>query len=148
MTMYGWKYGERATDGSIRTLEETLSIKLPEDFIEVVRQHDGGRPWPNAVDVPGGHEEMFERLLSVSGVTGETVLEAAEVLRKQQKDKLVPFGRDAFGNLFCFEYRGPEPVGVVFWDHETGNSTRVCGSFTELLALLHEPSESPPTSNT
>jgi hypothetical protein len=134
-----WKYGRQTSDDAIRALEKTLTINLPADFINVARANDGGRPRPKAVDIHGGREVVFERLLSIEGSGSETILEAAGAVGGRSSEGLVPFGRDPFGNLFCFVFRAQQCTEVVFWDHESGKSSPLCTSFATLLALLHEP---------
>lgn len=54
--------------------------------------------------------------------------------------KLVPFARDPFGNLLCFDYRYNENnPKVVFFENESEKPTiiPVCNSFTDLINRLY-----------
>lgn len=52
--------------------------------------------------------------------------------------KLIPFAKDPFGNLLCFDYRYNEKSPkIVFYDCEETTITTVCDSFTELLERLY-----------
>ncbi|MNC74206.1 SMI1 / KNR4 family protein [compost metagenome] len=56
-------------------------------------------------------------------------------------DGLVPFARDPFGNLLCFDYRlNKTSPQVIFFDHEEAGEEAVipvCSTFTELLDGLY-----------
>jgi cell wall assembly regulator SMI1 len=133
-----WNLGEPASQEVLRSVEETLSVALPADYRSFVREHNGARPRPNAVDLPDKREVVMERLLRLDSGANENVSRAAQVIRRRRPG-LVPFGRDPFGNLFCFQYSGKSISAVVFWDHESGLTSTVCKSFSELTALLHPP---------
>ena len=133
-----WKYGGPASEDEIRSVETSVSVALPADYRAFVVEHNGARPKPNAVDLPGEREVIMERLLHLDAGAKENVVGAALVIRKRQ-DGLVPFGGDPFGNLFCFQYSGKTVSAVVFWDHESGNASTICRTFSELIGLLHSP---------
>ncbi len=134
-----WKYGPPAIDEEFHAIETQLAITLPADYRAIARQHNCGRPKPNAVDLPGKGEVVVERLLSVTSAAKDAVSVATLVARQRHKPDLVPFASDPFGNLFCFHFVGKTASAVVFWDHERGTSTRICKTFSDLLNMLHEP---------
>ena len=138
MTGITWKYvGQSISEEDIRSLEDTLAVALPADYKSFIREHDGGRPKPNAVLLSGGREVVMERLLRIEAGAKGTLTSAAEALKKRGEQSLVPFGSDPFGNLFCFKYSGKMAEAVVFWNHENNSSSIVCGTFSELLKSLH-----------
>jgi hypothetical protein len=50
---------------------------------------------------------------------------------------IVPFGRDPFGNLLGFDYRGLQSnPTVVFFDQEESEIYPVCNTFGELLKVI------------
>lgn len=138
MTEIKWKYaGPSISEEDLRSLEGVLAVALPADYRSFIREHNGARPKPNAIDLPGGREVVMERLLRVEGDAKGNLASAAESLRKHGEPGLVPFGSDPFGNLFCFKYSGKSAKAVVFWNHEKGTTEKICGTFSELLQSLH-----------
>ncbi|MPQ45127.1 SMI1/KNR4 family protein [Clostridium tarantellae] len=59
----------------------------------------------------------------------------------------MPIAEDPFGNLICFDYRTTNKPTIVFLDHEKAFNNKnlalckICNSFNELLAMLHESNE-------
>ena len=139
METINWRYGSILNDGHICDIESQLSVVFPSDYRVLVAKHNGGRPTPNAVDVPNAREVVLERLLRLEAGAKENVLNATGVLRERGRKDLVPFARDPFGNFFCFRFVGKSADAVVLWEHEEGRSTPICKTFSELLRLLHSP---------
>ena len=134
-----WKYGGPVSEEDVGSVEANLAVVLPSDYRAFVREHNGARPRPNAVEIPGKREVVMEGLLRLDSGARESVNSAALALRKRGDRNLVPFGRDPFGNLFCFQYSGRSVSEVVFWDHENGSASSICKTFSDLVGLLHEP---------
>ena len=138
MTGVIWKYaGPMVSEERIRTLERDIGMSFPSDYKSFIAERDGARPVPNAVLLPDGGEIIMERLLRMEAGGKDSLASGAEALKKRGQ-RLVPFGSDPFGNLFCFRYLNNEVMAVVFWNHETNSSTVVCNTFSELLESLHE----------
>lgn len=138
MTEIKWKYaGPSISEEDIRSLEGTLAVALPVDYKSFIREHDGARPKPNAVELSGGRELVMERLLRIEAGIKGNLTSTADALKKRDQQSLVPFGSDPFGNLFCFKYSGRTAKAVVFWNHESNTSSMICGTFSELLESLH-----------
>ena len=134
-----WKYGSPVGDEVVRAVESQLGVVFPSDYRTVVAEHNGGRPKPNAVEIPGRREAVVERLVRLDAGGGEDVPSAAAVLKDRGQGRLVPFASDPFGNLFCFQFARNAPSAVVFWEHESGSVSTICQTFTDLLALLRPP---------
>jgi hypothetical protein len=137
MTEIQWRYtGPSTSEEDIRSLEGLLAVVLPADYKSFIQEHSGARPRPNAIELPGGHEAIMERLLHIEAGAKGNLTSVAEALRKQGELSLVPFGSDPFGNLFCFKYIGKTAKAVVFWNHESNVSITLCATFVDLLKLL------------
>lgn len=137
MTEIKWKYaGPSISEEDLRSLEGVLAVALPADYRTFIREHNGARPKPNAIDLPGGRQVVMERLLRVEAGAKGNLASASEALRKQGELSLVPFGSDPFGNLFCFKYSGKTAKAVVFWNHENRSTEKICETFSELLCHL------------
>ena len=65
------------------------------------------------------------------------------------KDKLprdiVPFARDPFGDMICFDYRISKIPSIVFWRVDKGKSEEsidfICDTFSDLLSSLYRVEE-------
>ncbi|WHX50171.1 SMI1/KNR4 family protein [Paenibacillus woosongensis] len=81
-------------------------------------------------------EGIFESLLSFTSEYSniEVVHELTSL-----PENIIPFARDPFGGLICFDYRPSNDVPViVFFDEELENNniTFICESFSELINRL------------
>jgi cell wall assembly regulator SMI1 len=134
-----WKYGGSVSEKDICSVESALGVTLPTDYRIFVADHNGARPKPKAIDIPGKREGVMERLVHLDSGTSDNVSSAATALRSRGQGGLVPFASDPFGNLFCFQFSGNSVIAVVFWDHETNSTSRICNTFSELVGLLRPP---------
>lgn len=137
MQMIIWKYGSPLSNEVVRSVESQLAVVFPSDYRALVTAHNGSRPKPNAVEIPGNGEAVMERLVRVDAGAAENVMSVATILRSRGLVNLVPFASDPFGNLFCFQFSGKSLSAVVFWEHENGSVSTICTTFSELLCLLH-----------
>ena len=141
LSRVSWKYGGPVSGDAIQTFESEMNFEFPAALRKILIAHDGGRPQLQALVLPGGREVILERLLAVVSQNGTTISSANQALRSQGFQGLLPFATDPFGNLFCFTFQQEGEAGpILFWNHETGTTQRICGSFTDLLGLLCEPS--------
>ncbi|MCX7568687.1 SMI1/KNR4 family protein [Tumebacillus sp. DT12] len=160
-----WKYVKRRSSlEEIRKVEQELGVGFPTDYVECVLVNDGGRPRPNEVQLPSGHEVVFGVLLSFAEDDSNSLIESYRILEERLPTGVVPFADDPSGNCFCFDFsQDKDNPSIVFWYHEyalaredyeyegLGDSGKsyeevlreeairpVCGSFTELLSMLKE----------
>lgn len=135
----------------IESVQQDLGVQLPGDFLASVRESDGGRPSSHVLDFGRRLEAVFIRRLSFydEGVHSREpgIVETYDAIKDRLPPDVVPFGRDPFGNIYCFDYRNQTEKGpkVVFWDHEGADPespdaslTHVCDSFTDLLGMLYD----------
>jgi hypothetical protein len=131
------------TDNEIKKVEQYFNIKLPNDFIECVKEYDGGYPRPKVFDIPGLDESTFNDLLTLHIDDKYSIVQRYENIKDRLVDLVFPFASDSFGNFLCFDYRNnPESPTIVFWDHEEEDIEKaifpVCSTFTELLDSLRD----------
>ncbi|GAB6742401.1 SMI1/KNR4 family protein [Bacillus cereus] len=134
---------EEVTDNEIKQVEQYFNIKLPNDFIECVKECDGGYPRPKVFDIPGQDESTFNDLLTLHIDDKYSIVQRYENIKDRLVDRIYPFASDSFGNFLCFDYRNnPASPTVVFWDHEEEDIEEaispVCDTFTELLESLRD----------
>ncbi|HDR4736958.1 TPA: SMI1/KNR4 family protein [Bacillus cereus] len=131
------------TDNEIKKVEEYFNIKLPNDFIECVKENDGGYPQPKVFDIAGQDESTFNDLLTLHMDDKYSIVQRYENIKEWLVDRVYPFASDSFGNFLCFDYRNTlDSPTIVFWDHEEEDIEKaiypVCSTFTELLNSLRD----------
>lgn len=138
MAQITWSHGTPTREDDVRNLEQDLSVELPSDYRRFAITQGGAHPEPDTITLSGGREVVLERLLRVDPKSEESVTRVAQLLGLRLAN-LLPFGRDPFGNLFCFERKGGSLAGIVFWDHESGTTTPIAPTFTRMVELLKPP---------
>ncbi|MGN0974171.1 MAG: SMI1/KNR4 family protein [Bacilli bacterium] len=129
--------GKPLGENKIIEVERLFGFKLPDDYKNCVMENNGGFPEPNTFDCDDGRiEAVFNDLISF---TDEDL--NIKMFSEFSLKKLIPFGRDPFGNLLCFDYNeNIDSPKVVFYNcEETGSTliTPVCQTFTDLLDRLY-----------
>jgi hypothetical protein len=137
-----------ANSTDVKKVEEILGVKLPADYVKCAMRNHGGQPTPDCLIVDGD-ERVFNSLFALSNPEGEddveTLLEAYELVRDRLPDKVIPFGDDPAGNLFCFDYRRGSAPTIAFWDHEVAaeapdkSLTYIEENFTKFINMLYDP---------
>ena len=127
-----------ASDAAIRNVERALRVRLPADFLDVARMHQGARPTPDGITLPDGSVTGVKNLLHFEAEPANRNI----VHRRFPVDDIlakgvVPFAEDVGDDLFCFDYRtSPDAPAVVYWSVDTG-VVPVAADFTRFLAALH-----------
>ncbi|MDQ3733601.1 MAG: SMI1/KNR4 family protein [Actinomycetota bacterium] len=135
------------TDDLISRVENRLGVRLPEDYLDVVRTHQGGAPDRGTVGLPDGAATSISMLLHFeeepAGYNLVRIVEASDALY----GKLIPFAVDPAGNYFCFDYRGEtlhsssetrwnRPVVLVTVDSPEAEPQPVADGFAALIDSL------------
>ena len=128
-----------ASDGAVRDAERALRVRLPVDFLEVARVHQGAAPVPARIDLPDGAVTSVVHLLHFADVPGFTNITARIFPVAGVIDKgVIPFAEDVGGDLFCFNYREtPETPSVAYWSVDTG-LLPLAPNFTKFVEMLHD----------
>ena len=125
------------TDDIISVVETELKVKFPKDFINNIKQYDGGYPIPNKITIEG-QEEVLNNLVSFLEEDTSFILDIISDTENFSDSNLVPIAEDPFGNLFCYSF-GENTCEIVFWGHEERFVIKhVCNNFEELITMLHE----------
>ncbi|SMO72987.1 SMI1/KNR4 family protein [Melghirimyces algeriensis] len=135
-----WRKNETPANSSIiRDIEQKLGICFPADYLQVVKDSHGKQPTPNVIDFGGLQEKVFGSLLSFEEGCPVNLWFTYKSVKDVLPKKVIPFGCDPFGNLYCFDYRKSEDPTIVYWYHEADRITKVCDTFTELEGMFYEP---------
>ncbi|QUG40138.1 SMI1/KNR4 family protein [Psychrobacillus sp. INOP01] len=135
MGLIKWVFTEEPLDEmKIGEVENSFGFILPDDYKQCIIENNGGFPEPNVFDCDDGRiEAVFNNLISFTNKDLNI-----KMFYEFSSQKLIPFGKDPFGNLLCFDYRYNEKSPkIVFYDCEETTKTSVCDSFTDLLERLY-----------
>ncbi|MBF8982604.1 SMI1/KNR4 family protein [Lutibacter sp. B2] len=132
-----WKFvKDKPSLEDINNVENKFNVKLPLDYIECIKEKNGGRPRPKTFDFDEHKEMVFSSLLSIMEKDKENVIDVYEWIKDRLPDNTYPFAKDSFGNYICFKYE-EENTYIVFWDHEKSNKEEsnkfICETFEEFL---------------
>ena len=82
---------------------------------------------------------MLNNFISFNLGEDTNIINLKRDLQDRLPNNFVPFGRDPFGNLLCFDYSDNQ--SVVFWNHEMLDNSQgtifVSKSFTDFINLLY-----------
>lgn len=128
---------EPLDEDKIIEVEELFGFKLPSDYKQCILKNNGAYPEPNVFDSDDGRiETVFNNLISFTDTNINI-----KMFHKFSSQKLIPFARDPFGNLLCFDYsKDEEAPPIIFYnteESEIGLTSQVCNSFTDLLERLY-----------
>lgn len=135
MGLIKWIFTEEPLDEiKIGEVENSFGFNLPDDYKQCIMKKNGGFPEPNNFDCDDGRiEAVFNNLISFTNKDLNI-----KMFYEFSSQKLIPFAKDPFGNLLCFDYRYNEKSPkIVFYDCEETTITPVCDSFTDLLERLY-----------
>ena len=129
-------YNNGVTREDIEYIELELKIQFLKDFLNIIKEHDGGYPVPNRITIDG-KDEILNNLVSFIKDDLSFILYIIKDTENFNKLKLIPLAEDPFGNLFCYSFKSGIHE-IVFWEHEKIDATRfVCNTFSELIEMLH-----------
>lgn len=124
--MAEWRYSKPLTnEKAISETEAKIGYKFYDSYINVVKEHNGGRPPVGVFDTDKTKERTIKSFLSFNTNDTDNIFKAFDVVSKVRND-VVPFGIDSFGNYICFNKADSR---VVFLDFETGEIENVADSF-------------------
>lgn len=159
------KYGP-ASDEQIAALESHIGFSLPEDYKTFLREHNGGRPEPNAFyfinEFDDREEDIVEcffplREIDCDEMTDMTLedlpdwpvncawddlqTDYRDIYEQQPEQQVLPVGTDGSSNYIAILLEGDEAGSIVFFEHEMARVSRLAASFDAFLEQLHEPEE-------
>ena len=135
-----WPTPRRASSEAIAALEARLDVRFPEDYLAVIREHQGMTPTPNSFPFGDGFETALNVLLQVEPDSpGGSLLAAQEALSMSDAPDGLVVAVDPGGSAICFDFRGEADVPtIVILDHEVNPASPlpVADTFTAFLQLL------------
>ena len=139
---YLWPQMRPLSLDRLRAAERRLGVRLPQDYVDCVLQHQGETPEPAIFDYGQGFRSVFNELYHFE----ERPSSSSQRLAQQSLDfgavpaGIVAFAGDPAGNHLCFDFRAdPGAPRVVIVDYEAGGNNPllpVAENFTALLEML------------
>ena len=132
-------------DTNIQEVEKALGIQFPDDYIQCIKENNGGHPIKEVYDFGKHKEAVFDRLLNFLPEKPNYIVHVYNSVIDRMLKDIYCFAEDPFGNLICFDYREKDrrEPSIVFWDHEIASESpekaisHVCDSFSQLLNILY-----------
>lgn len=141
-------------ENSLIAFSNRIGYALPNDYIDFLRDHNGGYVKNSICAYYKKGEQKFH-LTSLFGLGSEDdLLTQFETYKNRIPSTCIPIGRDAGGNLVCLNLSKDNYGNVYFWDHEEelkyedGEITindlySIAGTFSEFLDSIKIDEESP-----
>ncbi|MCK6075296.1 SMI1/KNR4 family protein [Paenibacillus silvae] len=123
----------------IKEVEQYFGVEFPIDYKECIKEFNGGYPEPDVFNINDESDAIFSCLLSYTE-EGANIITLYEITSEFLPSKIIPFARDPFGNLICFDYRSEKEPSIIFFDHEEHSHEAIfpiCRTFTELIDSLY-----------
>ena len=126
------------TEEVISETEQLLGVQLPEQYLTLLRQQNGGYvrlTLPDSVhSMIWGIGPNFPTITSEYPALDPSNAEDGQWVPRAS-ERLIPFDGDGHWYL-CFDYRGGPNPQVAYIDLETEHDSRVASSFEEFLVKL------------
>jgi hypothetical protein len=144
------------TSREIRGFEEYNQVNLPQEYVELLQQGNGGVPI-DRLFMQGAQERLIERMFCISdgdpnafpihgiffiGVVlaqvGERLSDSPDITGMD----VIPIAELFAGDMLCLDYRRrPLQPEVVVWDHESStvfapHVEKIADSFAAFLTLV------------
>lgn len=126
----------KCTPSQVTAFESKYKITFPAEYKKLVATNNGSRPDKDIINLGATRGVVvFDALINWDTERPANIYFWMESL---QLNRIIPFGKDPFGNLFCFDYQGVKEPSIIFWDHETGNTFPLSSSWTEFTKALRK----------
>ncbi|MEX9786594.1 MULTISPECIES: SMI1/KNR4 family protein [Providencia] len=131
-----WEKGRgKMNPSQLDEFEVEYHISFPTDYKKLVIANNGGYPTKTRFNIENGREAIFESLINWD------VDRKANIyfwMQNLKLDKVIPFGKDPFGNLICFDFRTSTEPSIKFWDHETDELYSISHNWGCFISSLRE----------
>ena len=114
-------------------VEARLNISLPKSYIDQVLNTNGAHPDKSIFDTKSRKDCVFESLINWDKSRKANIYFWLDTIKMEN---ILPFGKDPFGNLICFDFSSGRNPQVVFWNHENDQISFIADSFDSFLQDL------------
>ena len=119
-----------AEEADIISIEQAAGMSLPEQLKQFFRTHDGAEPETNIFDIESSNDSGVNRFIPARQILSEQKKVAGLSL------STIPIAWAEGGNLVVMDVR---QGSVMFWDHETDDTTWLANSLGEFLEETLRP---------
>ncbi len=131
-----WIGNSDINDKDLEKIQETLKIKLPDDYCALIKRLNG-KALRSAYFI---HDKIgkiaYSRNLNILPNKRGNAIAMFDVINNGGK-RYFPFGSVGNGDYFCFDL---EKGYVVLYEHEKMSFIKVCDTYSELIEGLQEDS--------
>jgi hypothetical protein len=118
--------------------EADHAVKFPDEYVQLVSEHNGARPERNSFDLGNTKEMVFNSLLNWDACRENNISSVyAWFSSELGRLDIVPIANDPFGNYICLLFKGNGSHVVVVWFHETGEIKSSDMSFSNFINSLY-----------
>lgn len=126
------------SETNIHDYERKYEIELPSRLIDLIREHNGGRPRPNVFDTKVTKERVAKSLLSFNTSSVDNIWDTTANMRQRLPHGYYPFMIDQFGNYICLYYDPLLDVpAIMFWDEELQLEEKVAESIEDMIKKFY-----------
>ncbi|WP_042161210.1 SMI1/KNR4 family protein [Paenibacillus gorillae] len=97
------------TESMIKEVEHTLGIKLPEDFVKIIIEHNGAGPVPAVFKVKNT-SKIFGYLYSFHAGDSNFILEVYQAIKCMLPEKVIAIADTAGGDFICYDFSETDPA--------------------------------------
>lgn len=118
--------------------EKEKQFKLPNNYRSWLISTNGGVPEANWLKISDAYG--YCKITYFLALNNEAIVDQLdytnETLRENIAENLIAIARDEGGNYLCIASKGDNMGGILFWDHETSDTTFISSDFEEISSLF------------
>ena len=135
------EFGPGLGEDDLQRLESTIRAKLPKPYRAFLQAHNGGRPNPDAIDIPDCYTtdvQLFYGILPESDACD--IFWVFETLEGCKENQLLPFATDSCGSEFVIVVAEEDYGHVYYFDsrEDPPKPYFIAKDFDEFLSKIRE----------
>ena len=124
----------KMTYSEVKNIEKQINVAFPEDYCKLIGNINGAALKKGYIIHPVLGKISYSRNTNLDSEVRGNALQLFEVLDDSSK-KYFPIASVGNGDYYCIDLKNKR---IVLYQHETGEVTLVCDTFTELLSMICE----------
>lgn len=135
-----WRWTDLpVSEEDIKQAESFLGMKLPSSLITLFKIANGGKPSKTKILKGNEVSFIFDTLLNIKQNRQDSIYIIYDSISYSLRNKVIPFGIDPFGNVFCIYNKANYNESVYIYLHEEDidrNFTYISRNLENFLELL------------
>ena len=104
MSNIKWSFSTELNNSSvIDEVESRLSIEIPNELKNLIKEHNAGYPSPSKCIIPNFGESEVKLLLSYNENDEENIFDVLDYFLKKYHKRVLPFASDPGSGYFCIK---------------------------------------------